>query len=168
MKLFNNKPGIDHVLGLPIAYEVSAGAVVFRRESDSTRRFLLLQYRHRHWDFAKGHVELGETLEEAARRETEEETGLTRLRLVAPFHRRVHFFYTAKGSERKRRLQEGRALWIFKTVHFFLAESMDSTSVRLSDEHLDFAWLPFETAVERATFENAKELLRLAQRILSR
>lgn len=168
MKFFNNKPGIDRVFGLPISYEVSAGAVVFRCESDGTRRFLLLQYRHRHWDFPKGHVEAGETIEMAARRETEEETGLTGLRLVSGFHRKVHFFYTAKGTERERRRKEGRALLIFKTVHFFLAESLETIPVRLSEEHLDGVWLPFERAIERATFDNAKSLLRLAQAVLSK
>ncbi len=169
MKFFNNKPGIDRVFGLPISYEVSAGAVVFRCESDGTRRFLLLQYRHRHWDFPKGHVEAGETIEMAARRETEEETGLTDLRLVSGFHRKVHFFYTAKGTERERRRKEGRALLIFKTVHFFLAESApDAPPIRLSEEHLDSVWLPFDRAVERATFDNAKSLLRSAQAVLSK
>ena len=168
MGILSKKPGIEKVLGLPIAYEVSAGAVIFRRGSDGTPRFLLLQYRHRHWDFAKGHVETGETLERAARREIEEETGLTRLRFVPDFHRRVRFFYTAKGSERVRRRREGRALWIFKTVHFFLAESEDSVDIRLSDEHLDFAWLSPSEAVRRATFENAKEMLRAASRVLSK
>ncbi|QQS16244.1 MAG: NUDIX domain-containing protein [Candidatus Moraniibacteriota bacterium] len=152
-----------------MSYEVSAGAVVFRREPDGMRRFLLLQYRHRHWDFPKGHVEVGETLEMAARRETEEEAGLTNLRLVPGFHRRIHFFYTAKGTERERRRKEGRALLIFKTVHFFLAESVpEAPPVRLSEEHLDSVWLSFDRAVERATFDNAKSLLRSAQSILSK
>lgn len=169
MKFFNNKPGIDHIFGLSISYEVSAGAVVFRREPDGTWKFLLLQYRHWHWDFPKGHVEAGETLEMAARRETEEETGLTDLRLVPGFHRRIHFCYTAKGTERERRRKEGRALLIFKTVHFFLAESVpEAPLIRLSEEHLDSVWLPFERAVDRATFDNAKKLLRSAQSILSK
>ena len=162
------KPGFERILGLPIAYEVSAGAILFRKSSGGAFEFLLLQYRHRHWDFAKGHIEAGETREEAARRETEEETGISDIRIVPGFHRRTHFFYIAKGTEIDRRRREGRAPWIFKTVHFFLAEAPGDISLRLSDEHLDAVWLPFDEALERATFENAKRLLRAAQAFLEK
>lgn len=163
MRLFGNagKPGCDHILGLPIAYEVSAGAVVFRRREGGAMEFLLLRYPHGHWDFAKGHVEAGETLEEAAEREIQEETGLGQLRLISGFHRRTFFWYRAKGTERDRRLHEGRALFILKTVHFFLVEA-SSSPVTLSHEHMDFVWLSLDAAIERATFENAKQLLRKA------
>jgi len=166
MKRFSRKPGIERILGLPIAYEVSAGALLFRRATDGTPRFLLLQYRHRHWDFVKGHIEAGETFEDTVRRETEEETGISRLRFIPNFHKRTHFFYIAKGSEIERRREEGRAPWILKTVHFFVVESVGNEVVRLSDEHLDFAWLPIEEALERVTFDNAKRLLRLANELL--
>lgn len=166
MKRFIKKPGFDHILGLPIAYEVSAGALIFRRAEGSVPVFLLLQYRHRHWDFVKGHVEAGESYEDATRRETEEETGLTDIRFVPGFHQRIHFFYIAKGTEIDRRRAEGRAPWILKTVHFLLAEAPGDAPIRLSDEHLNFAWLSFEEAVERATFENAKRLLRVAHDFL--
>lgn len=159
---------MERILGLPIAYEVSAGALVFRRAPDGTPRFLLLRYRHRHWDFVKGHIETGETLEETAQRETEEETGLTDVRFIPGFHRKTHFFYIARGDEIERRKAEGRAPWILKTVHFLLAEAPGDAPVRLSDEHLDFVWLPFEAAIGRATFENAKRLLRAAHDFLSK
>lgn len=168
MKRFRKQPGYSRVLGLPIAYEVSAGALVVRHASDGILQFLLLQYRHRHWDFVKGHIDAGETLEDTVRRETEEETGISALRMIPGFHRRIHFFYVAKGTEVERRRREGRAPWIFKTVHFFLAEAPEGATVRLSDEHLDAVWLPFGEALERATFENAKRLLRAANDFLLR
>lgn len=168
MKWMSGKPGVDRIFGLPIAYEVSAGMVLFRRVPDGNREYLLLQYRHRHWEFARGHVEHGESLIEAARRETEEETGIVSLSLLPKFHRRIHFFYRAKGRERAERKKEGRSVWIVKTVHFFLAEVPNDLSVRLSDESLDALWLSPERAIRRATFENAKKLLRAAERFLEK
>lgn len=167
MRFFGNegKPGCEHILGLPIAYEVSAGAVVFRQTEKGVREFLLLRYPHGHWDFAKGHVEARETLEEAAEREIQEETRLERLRLILGFHQRTFFWYRAKGTERDRRLREGRALFILKTVHFFLVEA-PNMPVALSHEHMDFAWLPLDSAIQCATFENAKRLLKKAGEVL--
>ena len=54
--------------------EVSAGIILFN-EMD-TRKFLLLNYPSKHWDFVKGKMEKGETPHETAIRETKEETGL--------------------------------------------------------------------------------------------
>ncbi len=161
------KPGWDHIFGLPIAYEVSAGALVFRHAPNGEREFLLLRYPHGHWDFAKGHVEAGETLVEAAQRETYEETHIRPSRFVAGFHRRTFFWYRAKGTERERRLREGRALFILKTVHFFLAE-VPNVPTKLSHEHVDLAWLSPSEAIERATFENGKCLIREAENCLKK
>ncbi len=153
MKRYRVKPGWNRFLGLPIAYEISAGAVVFRRLKGDDVETLLLKYPH---------VEAGETLEEAALREIEEETGLARVKIVSKFHYRVHYFYTAHGAEREKRLREKRSIRIFKTVHFFLAESLNDNVVQISDEHLGFAWLPFGIAESRVSFENAKRILRRA------
>ncbi len=56
---------------------MSAGVVVVRRVGNGWRLLLLRAYQT--WDFPKGQMEPGETHLQAALRETEEETGLTRL-----------------------------------------------------------------------------------------
>ena len=117
--------------------------------------------------FSQGHVEAGETIEMAARRETEEETGIRVYDLYRVFTERSTSS-TLRGDGAGTSPEGGRALLIFKTVHFFLAESLETVPVRLSEEHLDGVWLPFERAIERATFDNAKSLLRLAQAVLSK
>lgn len=55
-------------------YIKAAGGIV--RDAESGQKRLLI-YRNQHWDMAKGKVELGETIRQAAVREVEEETGLT-------------------------------------------------------------------------------------------
>jgi 8-oxo-dGTP pyrophosphatase MutT (NUDIX family) len=56
---------------------VSAGVVPLRLTSAGWRLLVLRAYKN--WDFPKGHIEAGEAPIEAAKRETEEETGLTNL-----------------------------------------------------------------------------------------
>ena len=53
----------------------SAGIVVYYQENKHIE-YLVLQYAAGHWDFEKGHIETGETKEEAAKRELMEEAGL--------------------------------------------------------------------------------------------
>ena len=55
--------------------EKSAGAVIFRMENGEPY-YLLLRYYSGHWEFAKGHIEEGESNEETVKREIEEETGI--------------------------------------------------------------------------------------------
>ncbi|MGH8733567.1 MAG: bis(5'-nucleosyl)-tetraphosphatase [Burkholderiales bacterium] len=55
----------------------AAGAVVFRRSERGIRLLVLRAYKN--WDFPKGLVEPGEDQLAAARREVEEETGLSSL-----------------------------------------------------------------------------------------
>ncbi len=148
------------LFGAPVEWEVSVGASVFRVENGE-RKYLILRYPSGHYDFPKGHIEAGETEEETLRRETEEETGIRTLS-VYPDRESIRYFYIAKGSEGVRRREEGRGTWIFKQVHFYPAETEES-SVTISHEHVGFVWLPFEAALERLTFANAKRVLTAAE-----
>lgn len=141
------------------SFEVSAGCVL-RYTSSHGERFLLLRYPHGHWDFVKGHIEKGETEHEALLRETEEETGIpaSALRIIPGFRETTSFFYRAKGTEYTKRVHNGRGIFVFKRVVFFLVDTTQS-SVSISDEHIDSAWLPYDEAMKRLTFENARRVM---------
>lgn len=144
------------LLGFPVIWEVSVGAVVFRTEKDR-RFYLLLHYPSGHFDFAKGHVESGETEEMTLRRETEEETGISDLK-VFPRRTNIRYFYVAKGNEREKRLRSKRGIWIFKRVHFYPAQTQ-TQDIKISYEHIGSVWLPYEEALAKVTFDNAKRVL---------
>jgi len=131
--------------------ERSAGFIVFNPPAAGFHsiEFLLLDYGH-HWDFPKGHLEKGENDFAAAIRELSEETGLINPRVVPGFHQEIVYFFRHK-----------RHGVVRKTVIFFLAAT-DSRQIKLSDEHCGFAFLPFEAAVKRLTFPNARQVLRAA------
>jgi len=150
--------------------EKSAGIIVYRMENN-VPHYLLLHYtpsekgRKGHWGFTKGHVEKGETEEQAARRETAEETGISQLEITPGFKRSEKYFfkkvYGLKGEARK------KAPWVFKLVIFFLAET-NVKEVRLSDEHIGYVWLPYQEARKKINFKNSKELLRTANEFIAK
>ena len=113
-------------------------------------RYLVLDY-GKHWDFAKGHVEPGESDLAAAHRELAEETGLSAGRVVPGFAHEITYFFRHKS----------RGL-IRKTVVFFLAEVPPDPAVTLSHEHKAYAFEPFEAALKRTSYASAKEVLRAA------
>ena len=137
-----------------MAQEKSCGALIFRLEGGK-RLFLLLHYAGGHWDFPKGHVEKGESEEQTARREIQEETGLASLEFLPGFHETVSYSFRHNTGEEAQ-----------KQVAFFLART-DEKLVRLSDEHIGFAWLPYSAAKKKATYENARSLLEKAEKKLS-
>jgi len=63
-----------------IQHTQSAGGVVVGPEG----KIVLVNQRHNSWSLPKGHVEEGEEIEETARREIYEETGIKDLILVRP------------------------------------------------------------------------------------
>ncbi|MEK9151290.1 MAG: NUDIX domain-containing protein [Patescibacteria group bacterium] len=144
----------------PVIWEVSVGAVIFRMEN-GRRLYLLLHYPSGHFDFAKGHVESGETEEMTLCRETEEETGIRDLQ-VFPARTSIRYFYVAKGNERAKRLKNRRGIWIFKQVHFYPAQT-ETRDIRISHEHIGSVWLPYEEALAKVTFENARRVLMEAE-----
>ena len=130
--------------------EISAGVVLFR--ISPRREYLLLDY-GAHWDFPKGHIEAGEDPETTAARELQEETGIRDARFISGFKESMRYSYRKAG--------EG----MLKVVIYFLAESPTGT-VTLSSEHSGYLWLPYEEALKRLTFKNARELLAKAHAFL--
>ena len=128
--------------------EYSAGAIVFRK-TRGTIRYLLLHYEEGHWGSSKGHIEKGETIEETARREIREETGLTDIEFISGFKEQNSYFYVNQGAR------------IFKTVTFLLAQT-PTTTIKLSYEHVGFKWLSYEAALEKITFADEKRVLQKA------
>jgi len=59
----------------------AAGGVILNRDND-----VLLIFRRGFWDLPKGKIDAGETVEEAALREVEEETGLKNVQLVSKIY----------------------------------------------------------------------------------
>ena len=132
--------------------ENSCGAIVFRKHQGIVQ-YLLLHYGAGHWDFPKGHVEKNEKEEQTALRELKEETGIQDAEILENFKDSVKYFFKS-GDET-----------IFKEVVFFLAET-HASEVIISSEHIGYAWLGYENAYKKLTFNNAKELLKKANQFL--
>jgi len=122
------------------------------------RDYLVLHYEAGHWDFPKGHVEGEETEEEAAIREIEEETGLVIDKFKPNFKKITEFWFWAYPKE-----PGGKSKRTKKTVTFFLAETSDR-EIKLSWEHTGYAWLPYKDALDIVTHDNAKNLLKQAEK----
>jgi 8-oxo-dGTP pyrophosphatase MutT (NUDIX family) len=136
----------------------SAGVIVFHRDPTGCRFLLLLSRLTKRplWEFPKGGVDRGETLEQAALRELMEETGLQaeNVRIIPDFQYREEYRFTS-GKEAARIL-------IRKEVTYFLAESL-STEVRLSaHEASQFAWLPLDEAIRKIKYRARRQMLREA------
>ncbi len=137
-----------------MAQEKSAGAIVYRREGKGIK-YLLLHYKNitTYWDFPRGNVEAKESEHDAALREIEEETGISDVVFVDGFAEKVNWFYK-KGSET-----------VFKEVVFFLAVT-EQKEVKISKEHIGYAWLSYENAKKKVKFENTRKVLRNAHKFL--
>ncbi len=137
---------------MPEFDERSAGIVLYC-EKQGGKLFLLLHYPSGHWDFIKGRIEKNEQPKEAAIREAHEETGITDIKFIDGFEEKIQYSYQFDGRTIK------------KQVIFFLAKA-DTMDITLSHEHLDFAWLEFDAAFARTTYQNAKDLLKKSKSLV--
>jgi 8-oxo-dGTP pyrophosphatase MutT (NUDIX family) len=121
---------------------VRAGGGIPWRRNDG-RLEVLVVHRHEYgdWTFPKGKNEAGESDEDTARREVEEETGL-RVRLGAELPSSE---YTAKGAP--------------KRVRYWVLEPENPDEARPQHEIDELAWLEPDAAAARLTYDRDRELL---------
>ncbi len=131
-------------------YEKSCGAVVYRNIGGITRYLLIKNRRSSNWSFPKGHVEDGETLEQTAKREVLEETGI-HLEIFPDFITKSQ--YTIQNK-------------IQKTVFIFVGTTKDEQTKIQHEEIEDYIWLPFDGAFRYLKFENDKSILKEANEFL--
>lgn len=135
-----------------MAYEKSAGAIVYGKDKKEPI-YLLLHYEEGHWDFPKGHVEANETDTETVKREVEEETGIKDIEIIKDFKEKMHYYFKFKDE------------LISKDVIFYLAKT-ETKQIKLSFEHIGSVWLPYDKAIEKLTYKNAKEIIKKAHEFL--
>ncbi|HEV7586953.1 MAG TPA: NUDIX hydrolase [Longimicrobium sp.] len=140
--------------GCRAVVETSAGGVIYRWDGH-TAQVLLIRDRYQHWGFPKGHLEGAETAADAALREVAEETGLCELRL-GPRLQTIDWYFRFRGR------------LIHKFCHFYLIESPRGDTCPQEDEGItECVWLPLQQAIESISYDNAREVLRLAAEALS-
>jgi 8-oxo-dGTP pyrophosphatase MutT (NUDIX family) len=135
--------------------EISAGGVVYRRDGEAIEVVLASRRTRKGdlaWGLAKGGVEEGESMEQAAVREVLEETGLTVT--VEGSLGETQYFYVW-GESRVR-----------KTVHFFLMRFTGGDPHDRDDEMEEVRWFPLERALKRAAYRGERAILaRAAERL---
>jgi 8-oxo-dGTP pyrophosphatase MutT (NUDIX family) len=124
-------------------------------KKDDDIKYLLLNYAAGHWDFVKGNVEPNESEKQTVSRELQEETGITGAQFIDGFREAISYFYRRQG------------LTIHKEVVFFLMEAY-TDKVELSFEHVGYAWLDYQHAMEKLTFKNSKDVLLKANDLLKK
>lgn len=107
-----------------------------------------------HWSFPKGTVEAGESAWQTAIRELEEETGIANITHIPGFEVTLRYHFQRDCRQ------------VDKTVIFFLAHTAQTT-VTLSPEHAQSAWLPYDQARLRLTHSNSRQLLDRAENFLT-
>ena len=139
--------------------EVSAGGVVYRRaEGGGIEVALIATHGGERWALPKGLVGKGEGLQDAALREVREETGLD-AEIVAPLEPIDYWFWWPRG---------GRKVRHHKVVYYYLMAFRNGDLADHDDEVDDARWFPLEDAIERATYENERGILRQAADLADR
>jgi 8-oxo-dGTP pyrophosphatase MutT (NUDIX family) len=150
---------------LPTLAETSAGGLVVRDEPAAAgedragggAQVVLIGRRTRHgaleWVLPKGHVEAGESIEAAARREVREETGIDG-RVMEPLGT-VTYWFVSEGVR------------VHKTVHHFLLEAQSGRLSRADPEVDEVAWLGLPEALERLAHADERGILERAAALLA-
>lgn len=133
---------------------LAAGVVCWREVKGKAEFLLVSRIKYRDWSFAKGKLDPGELLPEAAVREVHEETGM-RIRLGRKLA--VISYPLPDGDN--------------KEVHYWAAKVNPKTQGELhtepNDEIQDLRWVDLKTASDLLSYEHDRSLLRLAAELLA-
>jgi len=163
--------------------EFSAGGVVYKKYKNKTI-FLLGKHSGYHkWVLPKGLIEPGETQQQAAVRETEEEMGV-KAQIVKPDPIYIEkYSYTAdykktssmqpeaaQNTRRVKQYQEtgGNSVLVTKTVTFYLMEWISGDPDNDHGWEMEEAgWFEYEKCLEIMGFDGEKEALKKARELIN-
>lgn len=132
--------------GLVIDETGTKGLLIGRIDAKDPSRERLL------WSLPKGHIEEGESPEQAAVREVQEETGIE-----SEIHKSlgvIDFWFMAGGKR------------IHKTVHHFILKEKGGRIAPQVSEVDDVRWFPLDEIVERLAYPDEKKLIARSKEML--
>lgn len=133
---------------LPIKRAVSAGGIVYRWNDGEIEVLICGQREPEIWGLPKGTPARGEQIEETARREVREETGVEGA--IVESLNSIHYWFTRNGVR------------FSKTVYYFLMVPVGG-DISLHDHEYDVVrWVSVREAAARLSYGNEVELVRKA------
>lgn len=134
--------------------ETSAGGLVVDTETGRAAVIGRLDRRGRLlWSLPKGHVEQGETVEQAAVREVAEETGIDSA-VVASLGS-IGYWFVAEDRR------------VHKTVHHFLLRALGGELSGADHEVTEVAWVPLAEMEALLTYADERRLVQRAAAMLA-
>jgi ADP-ribose pyrophosphatase YjhB (NUDIX family) len=131
-------------------FQKAAGGLVIKDDN------LLTIYRHERWDFPKGHVEEGETDQEAAMREVTEETGVDDLSISNDLGSTFHVFHSDDNQ------------FVLKETHWFEMRTTDNKKPcpQTEESILLAEWIPLANidCILKNTYPSVADLIKSLQR----
>jgi 8-oxo-dGTP pyrophosphatase MutT (NUDIX family) len=133
---------------------VSAGGIVYRLREHTPEVVLVGRDADGSWGLPKGTPEATETIEETARREVREETGLD-VRILRKVGAIEYWFTRAEQGKR-----------FHKRVHHFLMAPVGGSMEQHDHEYDQVRWVPADEAEHLLTYQNEVEILRRAMALV--
>jgi 8-oxo-dGTP pyrophosphatase MutT (NUDIX family) len=131
---------------------VSAGGVVFRRTDLGIEVVICGRDSDGVWGLPKGTPDAGESLEQTARREVTEETGL-RVQIVDEVGV-VEYWFARDGVR------------YHKWVHHYLLEAVGGSTSEHDHEYDRVEWRPIGIAIRTLSFKNEVDIVKKARQMI--
>ncbi|KKR81451.1 MAG: Nudix family hydrolase [Candidatus Daviesbacteria bacterium GW2011_GWA1_41_61] len=132
---------------MKIKKELSAGGVLFKEVDGEYYVAVIHRSKQNDWTLPKGHVEPGESLEDTALREVEEETN----NKAVVLKKIGSFSYSVEDKEKD--------ITYKRTVHWFLMKSKGDNSHKLNFETDQVRWLKVDEDFSFMNYANDKSIL---------
>lgn len=137
--------------------EFSAGGIVFNNKG----QVLLTKHsQNKHWSFPKGHIDPGQTSEQAAVREVREEGGIKAEIVDKVSYSK--YVYTLNGPARNASQSDAGGEKIFKVVTYFLMKYLSGDVSDHDWEVEEAGWYFPGAALKQLSFSQDKVLLKKA------